>query len=554
MDRKKKWAVRLCAGFFAIMVLATVLSRMAASILVAEVETGRVQSGRLSYSCDGEGCVAPVRTELTFLWEGQQVEKAAKPGTFVKKGECLVQFRMEYLKEQIEKKEDEITQLELQAAQQQVSARESARVPQTAGASRTLEDARQTLNDALKKEEAAKKALADEAAASGSASRARSQAAGSEEQKGENQEAETRKQEGEKPAAEGEKQEGRKLAAEGGKQEGEKPSAEARKQEGEKPSAETRKQEESLAAEDGSQMELNPAAESAEQQKMQELEASLSEAEQGVEDARQALNQAQNAYDLACQEDAAQDLNSANQAEASRLSTEAAQLQVVTAKKALQKLKKYEAAEGKIRAKRDCVVLSSGVQPGTITAGTEVFETGSGGFCLRGSVKTTDQEKLKTGAEVSVQLPSGAKKSAVLETITSEPARGGSQETNGTGSDQGEEDSSPGLFWYAPLPDNTEVKGTETFTWNTESASEKEYEQIIPLSALREDVSEAYCLIVSEEKHMLGTIQTAKRVPVTVLEKDGEKAAVTSILREEDKLITATEKYVQEGDRVRIKE
>ncbi len=506
MDRKKKWAVRLCTGFFAIMVLATVLSRTAASILVAEVETGRVQSGRLSYSCDGEGCVAPVRTEQTFLWEGQQVERTAKPGTSVKKGECLVQFRMEYLKEQIEKKEDEITQLELQAAQQQVSARESARVPQTAGASRTLEDARQTLNDALKKEEAAKKALADEAAASGSASRARSQAAGSEEQKGENQE------------------------------------------------AETRKQEESLAAEDGSQMELNPAAESAEQQKMQELEASLSEAEQGVEDARQALNQAQNAYDLACQEDAAQDLNSANQAEASRLSAEAAQLQVVTAKKALQKLKKYEAAEGKIRAKRDCVVLSSGVQPGTITAGTEVFETGSGGFCLRGSVKTTDQEKLKTGAEVSVQLPSGAKKSAVLETITSEPARGGSQETNGTGSDQGEEDSSPGLFWYAPLPDNTEVKGTETFTWNTESASEKEYEQIIPLSALREDVSEAYCLIVSEEKHMLGTIQTAKRVPVTVLEKDGEKAAVTSILREEDKLITASEKYVQEGDRVRIKE
>ncbi len=554
MDRKKKWAVRLCTGFFAIMVLATVLSRTAASILVAKVETGRVQSGRLSYSCDGEGCVTPVRTELTFLWEGQQVEKAAKPGTFVKKGECLVQFRMEYLKEQIEKKEDEITQLELQAAQQQVSARESARVPQTAGASRTLEDARQTLNDALKKEEAAKKALADENAASGSLSRARSQAAGSEAQKGQNQEAETRKQEGEKPAAEGGKQEGRKTAAEGGKQEGEKPVAEARKQEGESPAAETRKQEESLAAETGSQMELNQAAESAKQQKMQELEASLSEAEQGVEDARQALNQAQNAYDLACQEDAAQDLNSANQAEASRLSAEAAQLQVVTAKKALQKLKKYEAAEGKIRAKRDCVVLSSGVQPGTITAGTEVFETGSGGFCLRGSVKTTDQEKLKTGAEVSVQLPSGAKKSAVLETITSEPARGGSQETNGTGSDQGEEDSSPGLFWYAPLPDNTEVKGTETFTWNTESASEKEYEQIIPLSALREDVSEAYCLIVSEEKHMLGTIQTAKRVPVTVLEKDGEKAAVTSILREEDKLITASEKYVQEGDRVRIKE
>ncbi len=515
MDRKKKWAAQLCAGFFAIMVLATVLSRAAASILVAEVETGRVQSGRLSYSCEGEGCVTPVRTEQTFLWEDQQVERTAKPGTFVKKGECLVQFRMEYLKEQIEKKEDEITQLELQAAQQKISARESARVPQTVGASQVLEDARQTLNDALKKEEAAKRALADQAAES----RARRQAAGLEAQKGEN------------PVAEDGKQEGRDPAAEGRKQEGENTAKEARKQE-----------------------ELNQTSESLEQQKIQELEASLSEAEQGVKDAGQVLNQAQNAYDLACQEDAAHDLNSASQAEAARLSAEAAQLQVVTAKKALQKLKKYEAAEGKICAKRDCVVLSSGVQPGTITAGTEVFETGSGGFCLRGSVKTADQEKLKAGAEVSVQLPSGAKKLAVIKTITSEPGREGSTGTNGTGLDQGETDSSAGLFWYAPLPDNIEVKGTETFTWNTETASEKEYGQVIPLSALREDVSEAYCLIVSEEKHMLGTIQTAKRVPVTVLEKDGEKAAVTSILREEDKLITASEKYVQEGDRVRIKE
>ena len=53
---------------------------------------------------------------------------------------------------------------------------------------------------------------------------------------------------------------------------------------------------------------------------------------------------------------------------------------------------------------------------------------------------------------------------------------------------------------------------------------------------------------------MLGTIQTAKKVPVTVLEKDGKSAAVTSALTLEDQVITASEKYVTEGDRVRLKE
>ena len=51
---------------------------------------------------------------------------------------------------------------------------------------------------------------------------------------------------------------------------------------------------------------------------------------------------------------------------------------------------------------------------------------------------------------------------------------------------------------------------------------------------------------------MLGTVQIAERVPVTVLEKDGENAAITSRLRETDRVIVFSEKYVEEGERVRI--
>ena len=53
---------------------------------------------------------------------------------------------------------------------------------------------------------------------------------------------------------------------------------------------------------------------------------------------------------------------------------------------------------------------------------------------------------------------------------------------------------------------------------------------------------------------MLGSVQVAKRVPVRVLEKDKKSAAVASTLRDTDKIIVSSEKYVEEGDRIRIKE
>ena len=64
----------------------------------------------------------------------------------------------------------------------------------------------------------------------------------------------------------------------------------------------------------------------------------------------------------------------------------------------------------------------------------------------------------------------------------------------------------------------------------------------------------AYCLIISEKEQMLGTLMVAKRVPVTVLEKDGKSAAITSELKKEDQIIISSEKFVSGGDRVRIKE
>ncbi len=467
MDRKKKinqkWMIRIIAGFLIIMAAGGVISRAAASMLVAQVGVEKVGRGKLSYSYDGSGIVVTVQQDQIFLWPEQQVEWVADPGSTVKAGERLVQFRKEYLQQSIDKKQAELNQLELQVSQQQVSAREPARVPATTGAGHTLSEAQLGLQTAQQKAAEAEAAY--------------------------NQFINS-------PVPDGE--------------------------------------EDDVAA------------------KMQELEAALQEANAEVQTAQQAVNQAQNAYELARQEDAAQNTNAANAAQAALLGAEAAQVQVEQARKELERLLSYQAADGKICAVSDCTVLQVGVQAGAVTTGSEIFVTGSGGFQLKGMVKAEDKEKLKVGAEVGVQLAAGKKKTVKIESIGMETG-----ETAGAGSGDdaaGQGASSMQTFWRAPLPENTNVGGGEQFTWSIETSSEKEYDQIIPLSALREDANEAYCLVLSEEDRMLGTLQTAKRVPVTVLEKDAKSAAITSTLTNTDQVIVSSEKYVVEGDRVRLKE
>ena len=459
--------IRIIAGFLVIMAAGGVISRAAASMLVAQVGVEKVGRGKLSYSYDGSGTVVTVQQDQIFLWPDQQVEWVAEPGSTVKAGERLVQFRKEYLQQSIDKKQAELNQLELQVSQQQVSAREPARVPATAGAGQTLSEAQLELQTAQQKAaeaEAAYNQFINSAVPDG---------------------------------------------------------------------------------EDGEDDDIRMS-------KQQELEAALQEANAGVQAAQQAVNQAQNAYELARQEDAAQNTNAANAAQAALLGAEAAQVQVEQARKELERLLSYQAADSKICAVSDCTVLQVGVQAGAVTTGSEIFVTGSGGFQLKGMVKAEDKEKLKVGAEVGVQLAAGKKKTVKIESIGMETG-----ETAGAGSGDdaaGQGASSMQTFWRAPLPENTNVGGGEQFTWSIETSSEKEYDQIIPLSALREDANEAYCLVLSEEDRMLGTLQTAKRVPVTVLEKDAKSAAITSTLTNTDQVIVSSEKYVVEGDRVRLKE
>lgn len=460
MDKKKKRAVRILAGFFIAMAVCTIIARAASSVMVAQVGVDKVRRGRLTYSYTGNGKIVPQKEEQIFLWPGQQIEKAAKEGSTVKTGECLVQFREEYLNKTVDQKLAEVEQLRLQREQQIVSSRETVRVPASASAALALQSAEERLAEARQKEADAQYAY-DTA--------------------------------------------------------------------------------ESTGTED----------------LKQELYQALQSAQAEVEPQEQAVIEAQNAYDLACQQDAAQAVNDANAREAAELGIKELDVQIKQAEAELKKLQEYQAAEGKICAAKTCVILKSGVQAGSISTGAEVLTIGNGGWRLQGNISSQDREALAEGLQVEIEAPSSNEYKVNIESVVQgrEGADIGSP-SKGTGNINTESGSADaeGALWYASLPDGMVVTYNETFTWKAEIETEEEYDQIIPLKALKEGAAGNYCLILSEESGMLGTIQVAKKVKVNVIKKDGENAAIEGGLRRDNQIIVSSDKYVEEGDQVRIKE
>lgn len=521
MDRKIKRRAWVLAGFLIMMIICTILSRAAASVLVAQVQVEKPGRGKLSYSYGGNGTVVPEQEKTIFLWAGQQVEWAAETGSAVKAGECLIQFRMEYLQQTIRSKQAELAQLEIQVRQQEIAARGNARVPSAERALQNLEDAQKKLEDAQKKLEDAQEKLEDA------------------------QEKEMKAQE------EYDQFDGSGLAGVSSGRFGESAGQSGGVIGGRNP--ETSEEMPGIQDPDNSEEDpgnVLPDNSSDISSRQQELKAALEQAQADVEAARQAADQARTEYQFALKEDSAQNTNEANSIQSAQLGVQSLHVQADKARRELEELTAYQNAGGRICAEEDCTVLMSGVQTGTFTTGAEVMVTGIGGWKLKGFADVKDKEKLKAGTEAEIRLGAGKKKTVRMESVSAERPEGSEGGAGGSGSDSG----SLQFCWYARLPENTAAENGNTFTWNVNAASDQEYEQIIPLSALREDTAGAFCLILLEEKNMLGTVQTAKRIPVTVLEKDAQKAAVTSTLKESDQIIASSEKYVEEGERVRIKE
>jgi len=114
---------RLLLGFFIIMLLLTIISRAADSVMVAKVNVDTVKKGNLSFEISGTGTVKENANKYITLKNGYKIGKVqAEEGQDVEKGNWLFSYDMSYLKELKIQKEKEVKKLQLQYEKLQLAA------------------------------------------------------------------------------------------------------------------------------------------------------------------------------------------------------------------------------------------------------------------------------------------------------------------------------------------------------------------------------------------------------------------------------------------------
>lgn len=496
---KKQLAAAAFAVFFLIMAVCTAVSRAAASMVVPKVTTGKVQEGKLSILIQGKGTVETREESLLSLQTGLRVEKILQTGTVVKKGDVLLQYDQNYLQERIEEKQAEIKKLELAVEQAKLTGQPQARVEAAESAQRDVQLSEDNYAKAWEDYNAAAEAY--ETGAAG-------------QQQNLDQELQAAEEEKERVL-----QQAQELETVGEAEEAEKLRQQAEE------NAEQRKAQ----------------AQSAYDSAIQELELQKSQAEESLQAQDSARAQAYNAYESAKEQDAAAAENDKKTAEAGSYTTQSAQVDLELAKKELEKLQKVQSENGEVKAPEDGVLKSSTIAAGGVTDDTASLMFGWGGYRVKGNLTAEDLSKAETGDEVKIMVPGQGK--TLKKNIG---------EISGNTNQQGEGQTAAGVF-YAEMEEKEAVYGSE-ISYEISRQTDSSYKQVIPLSAVRKDSDGTFCLVAEEEKTVLGNEYRAKRVAVTVVEKDSTSAAITSSLGQEDKIITGSSKDIAPEDKVRLEE
>lgn len=508
-SKKKQLALKALALFFGIMLVCTVLSRAAASVTVPQVEAKTCSSGKLRIQMEGQGIVETREEQVISLQEGLRVSRLAKAGNQVEQDQVLLQYDLEYLGQVIQENEAELKKLQLSLAQAQVSGQPQQRVLAQESAGKQLDAA----NEALSQAQAAR------------------QQAETGYEEGEAQARQTLEQEKNQAqeALDAAAAQARELEAEGNVQEAQEVLAQAQK-----------------AYEEA----VNQAQE-AYDATVGQLEAQKAQAQDSAWQQEQAQIQAQNAYEEAVSQDAADSENDKRTQEQSSYEQESIQVDISLKEQEIQKLKTLESAKGEVKAPRSGVVKSVNLSAGSITAQDSCILLGCGGYQVRCTLDAEDLANVQVDDQVKLSL-AGKKKelNTTVSQILGQTKTGNSGQVADT--EEAGQDGSTAVF-LANIEEEAFGTGTQV-SYEISKESQTSYDQILPLSAIRQDQEGAYCLVAQEVETVLGTEYQAVRVNLTVKEKDSNNGAVSSSLGKEDLVITGSNKEISQGDKVRLKE
>ena len=555
---------KAAAVFLAFMAALTFLSRALDSLTVIRVKTGYGKQDVVLYTIQGEGELTAGKTVYISLPENMQVEEiAASPGQSVKAGDTVLTLQMEGLEEERDALSLEYKKAELALKQEQMSlapvpqvTEETLALQQLAAAQRALELGNQDLTEAKEEHEKAsielehdyvqkknrtreqvkednRKAMKSARRSYESAQKSRDSAVRKAEREVEDKQKKLDRLE--EQGASDEELERAELELERAGEDLEDI------QEEEDLKVEEARAKMYAAEEDYEDVDYGERENQEDLRREYEdaLEAEdekLKEAGRKVQDLEESLYQAMEKVENARVSDAGTAAGEAAAREMSVLKQESMKLDMEEIQKKQRKIEEFIDSKGQIKAPVDGVVVDTGLQAGDRIQDGRQLRLAVGGLEMKAQIdrETAGAGLLKKGSMMQVKLAGQSKNvETEVEDLNHLAEDGKIQVTAGMPEGQGR------------------LGDLVSFTANIESGI---YPCVIPIEALREDNEGYYCLAAEPEKTILGEELKAVRIQVDVLEKSSSAAAVSGPVTKEMKLITESGKPVSEGDRVRVVE
>lgn len=505
---KKIKLIKILAGFFALMLLFTFLSRAADSVNVAQVETKTAQNQVITHEVTGTGKVMGTRERAVFTQEGQKVEQVyVQEGQNVKKGDALLKFSVKYLKKTIKEKQDAIDVLqgkindlisaesvnqqkrnnEFSDAQENYNSAVSSGNYSVQAAQNEAAIARQKLQDYYAQRDAAQNDVQDKIPDEEKFSDSSEfDDPGNTDDFGNTDDPENSDDSGNTDRTDGE---GNKNTSGNG----------------DKSNAQDNSQEQAL-------IDDIRTKEEAVNEAMLSRRRELQSAEQAIRDTQIG--------------------------DASDSTLENTQAELETAQKDLETLQKVLARKGKVKAPCDGVIKSLSAVTGSQTgaeAAVVLYES-KGTFRFQAEVSKDDLKYIKSGGEVILK---GADE----------------KEITGAKVESVKEDSSNENQYIlsVQVPEGTlSIGDTAEFTISQDAGP---FNVCVPLSALYEENGRYYVYVTDTQNTVLGEVLVARKTYVNVKDKNSSTAALENgDLSSDQKIVTSSDREISSGSRIRLLE
>lgn len=253
-----------------------------------------------------------------------------------------------------------------------------------------------------------------------------------------------------------------------------------------------------------------------------------------VEDAKKALEDAKS-QQTQQKKSTKRAIEDAGETDAADHSVEINNVSIAEKQRALAQLQKAKEQKGKIVAQTDATVSKI-----LLTAGDRTTETAA--FLLA---------DLSEGARFTTQISKEDAKYVVVGDAVTLKVSDKSYEDMTVLSTETNEDSSVSVTVY--VPKKTISIGTHA-SMEIEQTSEK-YATTLPLTAIHAEQSKYFVYVLEKEDTVLGEETVARKVNVSIVEKNGEYAALSDgSLSEDDSVIVESDTMLANGEKVRLKE